>query len=155
MNLPQVYMCSPSWPPPSSLPIPSLWVIPNESTLHIRWPKYWSFRISPSNEYSGSCRNITFWDINIIMINFRMPLNLDLPAMQETWVRSVLGLGRYPGEGKGYPLQYSGLENSVDCIVIVHGVAKSRTWLSDFHFHLNLKASLNRYNILSLYFLLA
>ena len=30
-----------------------------------------------------------------------------------------------PGEGKGYPLQYSGLENSVDCIV--HGVAKSRT----------------------------
>ena len=36
-----------------------------------------------------------------------------------------------PGEGKGYPLQYSGLENSVDCIV--HVVAKSRTWLSAFH----------------------
>ena len=35
------------------------------------------------------------------------------------------GLGRSPGEGKGYPLQYSGLENSMDCIV--HGVAKSRT----------------------------
>ena len=32
-------------------------------------------------------------------------------------------LGRFPGEGKGYPLQYSGLENSLDCIV--HGVAKS------------------------------
>ena len=31
-----------------------------------------------------------------------------------------------------YLLQYSGLENSMDCIV--HGVAKSRTWLSDFHF---------------------
>ena len=42
------------------------------------------------------------------------------------------GLGRSPGEGKGYPLQYSGLENSMDCIV--HGVAKSRTQLSDFHF---------------------
>ena len=42
-------------------------------------------------------------------------------------------LGRSPGEGKGYPLQYSGLENSMDCIV--HGVAKSRTQLSDFHFH--------------------
>ena len=41
-------------------------------------------------------------------------------------------LGRSPGEGKGYPLQYSGLENSMDCIV--HGVAKSRTQLSDFHF---------------------
>ena len=38
---------------------------------------------------------------------------------------SVPGLGRSPGEGKGYPLQYSGLENSMDCIV--HGVAKSLT----------------------------
>ena len=38
---------------------------------------------------------------------------------------SIPGLGRSPGEGKGYPLQYSGLENSMDCIV--HGVAKSRT----------------------------
>ena len=36
----------------------------------------------------------------------------------------IPGLGRSPGEGKGYPLQYSGLENSMDCIV--HGVAKSR-----------------------------
>ena len=40
-------------------------------------------------------------------------------------------LGRSPGEGKGYPLQYSGLENSMDCIV--HGVAKSQTRLSDLH----------------------
>ena len=45
---------------------------------------------------------------------------------------SILELGRFPGEGKGYPLQYSGLEKSVDCIV--HGVAKSQTQLSDFHF---------------------
>jgi len=37
----------------------------------------------------------------------------------------IPGLGRSPGEGKGYPLQYSGLENSTDCI-IVHGVAKTR-----------------------------
>ena len=41
-------------------------------------------------------------------------------------------LGGSPGEGKGYPLQYSGL-NSMDCRV--HGVAKSQTQLSDFHFH--------------------
>ena len=34
-------------------------------------------------------------------------------------------LGRSPGEGKGYPLQYSGLENSMDCRV--YGVTKSRT----------------------------
>ena len=45
---------------------------------------------------------------------------------------SVPGLERAPGEGKGYPLQYSGLENSMD--YIVHGVAMSWTRLSDFHF---------------------
>ena len=45
---------------------------------------------------------------------------------------SIPGLGRSSGEGKDYPLQYSGLENSMDCIV--HGVAKSWTRLSDFHF---------------------
>ena len=45
---------------------------------------------------------------------------------------SIPGLERSPGEGKGYPLQYSGLENSMDRIV--HGVAKSWTRLSDFHF---------------------
>ena len=45
---------------------------------------------------------------------------------------SIPELGRSPGEGNGYPLQYSGLENSMDCIV--HGAAKSRTWLSDFQF---------------------
>ena len=44
---------------------------------------------------------------------------------------SIPELGRFPGEGKGYPLHCSGLENSTDCIV--HGVAKSRTQLSDFH----------------------
>ena len=52
----------------------------------------------------------------------------DPPAMQETWVRS-LGWE----EGKGYPLQYSGLENSMD--YTVHGLTKSWTGLSDFHFH--------------------
>ena len=46
---------------------------------------------------------------------------------------SIPGSGRSPGEGKGCPLQYSGLENSMDCVV--HGYANSRTRLSDFHFH--------------------
>ena len=46
----------------------------------------------------------------------------------------IPGLGRSPGEGKGYTLQYSGLKNSMGCIV--HGVAKSQTRLSDFHFML-------------------
>ena len=42
---------------------------------------------------------------------------------------SIPGLGRSPGERNGYPLQYSGLENPMDCIV--HGVTKSQTRLSD------------------------
>ena len=44
---------------------------------------------------------------------------------------SVSGLGRPPGGGNGYPLQYSGLENSMDCVV--HWVTQSQTQLSDFH----------------------
>ena len=46
--------------------------------------------------------------------------------MRETWVQS-------PGEGNSYPLQYSGLETSMD--YTVHGVAKSQTRLSNFQFH--------------------
>ena len=44
----------------------------------------------------------------------------------------IPGLGRSPGEGKVYLIQYSGLENSMDCVV--HGVTKSQIGLSDFHF---------------------
>ena len=54
-------------------------------------------------------------------------------ACNEDDLGLIPGLGRSLGEGKGYPLQYSGLENSMDCIV--HGVTKSQTQLSDFHFH--------------------
>ena len=51
------------------------------------------------------------------------------PAMWETWVQS---LGWEDPLKKGYPHEYSGLESSMDCIV--HGVTKSQSWLSDFHF---------------------
>ena len=44
---------------------------------------------------------------------------------------SIPGLERSPGEGKGYPLQYSSLENSMDSIV--HRFTKSQTQLNDFH----------------------
>ena len=44
---------------------------------------------------------------------------------------SIPGLGRSLGDGKGYPLQYSGLENTMNCIV--HWIAKSRTQLRKFH----------------------
>ena len=50
---------------------------------------------------------------------------------------SIPGLGRSPGEGNGNPLQYSCLENPMDggaWSAAVHGVAKSRTRLSDFTF---------------------
>ena len=50
---------------------------------------------------------------------------------------SIPGLGRFPGEGKSYPLQYSGLESSMAYIVL--GVARSWTRLSDFHFHFHPK----------------
>ena len=46
---------------------------------------------------------------------------------------SIPGLGGSPGEENGCSLQYSGVENSLDCIV--HKVAKSQTRLRDFHFH--------------------
>ena len=60
-----------------------------------------------------------------------------LPAMQEMRVRSLRSR-QSPGGGHGNPLQYSGLENPMDTgawRATVHGVAKSRTRLSNFHFH--------------------
>ena len=57
------------------------------------------------------------------------------PAMWETWVWSLLG--KSPGEGNSYTVQYSCLANSMDrgaCQVTVYRVSKSQTQLSDFHF---------------------
>ena len=54
-------------------------------------------------------------------------------AGKDSGLGSIPGLGRSPGEGTCYPLQYSGLQNFMDCIV--HGITKSWTQLSDFHFH--------------------
>ena len=77
----------------------------------------------------------------MIQLGLSLWLNLGFPcgSAGKEFAYSVrdLGLiprlGRSPGEGKGYPLEYSGLENSMDCIV--HGVAKSQTLLIDFHIH--------------------
>ena len=57
---------------------------------------------------------------------------LPCPACNEGELGLISGLGRSPGEGKGYPLQYSDLESSMDSIV--HRVAKSWIQLSNFHF---------------------
>ena len=75
----------------------------------------------------------------------------NLPAMD---LGSIPGLGRSPEEGKGYPLQYPGLENSVECIV--HGVTKSQRRISNFHFHfwLSLVASSKNFSLVSVSWLL-
>ena len=138
-------------------PIPlSIRVFSNESTLHMKWPKYWSFSFSiiPSKEIPG-------------LISFRMEW-LDLLAVQGTlksllqhhsskasilrrsafftvqlshpYMTTELGLipgsGISSGEGNGYQLQYSCLENSMDRAAweaTVHGVTKSWTSLSNKH----------------------
>ena len=64
----QLILCRPLLLPPSIFP--SIRVFSSESALRIRWAKYWSFNISPSNEHSG-------------LLSFRMDL-LDLPAVQGT-----------------------------------------------------------------------
>ena len=66
-------LCHPLLPLPSIFP--SIRGFSNESAPHIKWPKYWSFSISPSNEYSG-------------LLSFRMDW-LDLLAIQGT-LKSVL-----------------------------------------------------------------
>ena len=58
--------------------------------------------------------------------------NLPAKAGDTRDVGSIPGSGRYPGEGIGNPLQYSDLENSMDCTV--NGITKSQTQLSDFNF---------------------
>ena len=87
-------------------------VFSNKSVLHIRWPKYWSFSISSSNEHSG-------------LISFRMDL-LDLLAVQAMATHSST-------------LAWKILWTEEPGRLQVHGVATSRARLSDltftFHFH--------------------
>ena len=141
-------------------------------TLCIRWPKYWSFSINPSNEYSGLISfRMDWFDLLAVqgiqecskwhaisepastLNSFHYPYSSLLPwvcvqtpvqflVRKILWRRDRLptpvslgfhcgsaskesacnagdldlipGLGRSPGEGNGYPLQYSGLENSMD-----------------------------------------
>ena len=64
--------------------------------------------------------------ILLVLASFIAQLVKNLPAMQED-PGLIPELGRSPGEGIDYPLQYSGLET-------VRGVTKSRTQMSDFHF---------------------
>ena len=144
-------LCCPLLFPPS--------IFSNESVLQNKWLKYWSFSfsISPSNEHPGlisfrmdwfdllavqgtlkSSPTPQFKSINSLALSFLYQGFPDSSVGKESACNaedldSIPGLGRSPGEGKGYPLQYSGLENSMD--YIVHRVIKSRTQLNNFHFH--------------------
>ena len=141
-------LCRPLRLPPSVFP--SIRVFSNESTLCIRWPKYWScgFRINPSSYYSGlvsfgmdwfddlavqetlknllqhhSSKASILWCSAFFIVQLSHPLGSLVAQLIKESACNVgdLGLipelGRSPGEGKGSPLQYSGLENFMDCVV--------------------------------------
>ena len=73
----------------------------------------------------GLVKNHLLFDIYMVRAGFPCGSAGKESACNAGDLGSIPGLGRSPGEVKGYPLQYSGLEKSMDCIV--HGVAKSRT----------------------------
>ena len=105
---------------------PSIRVFSNESTLRMRWPKYWSFSFSIGPSIEGIGSN-----------NFRGQRNFVSHCHQFS-----IPLEIFHREGDGTPLQYSCLENPMNrgaWCTAVQGVAKSRTRLSDFtftfHFH--------------------
>ena len=104
---------------------PSIRVFSNESTFHMKWPKYWrfSFSISPSNEYPGlvdlQCyvnfcctakwfRYILGWPESLFEFSHILLKNPN--ELQLFWPTYVCGVG----EGNGTPLQYSCLENPMD-----------------------------------------
>ena len=85
-----------------------------------------------SNNYSFILCLVLYNELSMFSMGFPCGLAGKESACSVGDLGLIPGLGRSPGEGKGYPLQCSGLENSTD--YIVHGVAKSWTGLSDFHF---------------------
>ena len=99
------------------------------STFHTQ------FIVARHSNYLPSTTLLTCSYLHLICFNWASlmaQLVKNLPAMWETRVRS-LGWEDPLEKGKGHPLQYSGLENSMDCTAC--GVAKSQTPLSDFYFH--------------------
>ena len=93
----------------------------------------WDLRVPQGSDHGVGSPSLTNVMAPMVLTGLPLWLNWKRIFLQcrrhgfDPWV------GKIPGEGKGYLLQYSGLENSMDCIV--HGVTKSQTQLSDFHFH--------------------
>ena len=92
--------------------------------LHFRLFHFFEVKQSLDPQSSGWTQGLT---VNRRMNPLEQGLKVVLKGFQ---IPECQTLSYFPGEGKGYPLQYSGLENSMDCTV--HGAAKNRTQLSDF-----------------------
>ena len=102
------------------------------SSMEFSRQEYWEWVAVPSSRESSWLRDRT-WVSSIAGRLFTICGSAGKESACDAGdLCSIPGWGRPPGEGKGYPLQYSGLENPMDWIV--HGVAKSRTQLSNFHF---------------------
>ena len=107
---------------------PSIRVFSNKLALPIRWPEYWSFSfsISPSNKYSGLISFRIDWFDPLLSKGLSRVFSRVFPcgsagkesACNVGYLGSIPGLERSPGEGKGYPLQYSGLESSMNILKI-------------------------------------
>ena len=136
---------------------PRIRVFSNESTLCMRWTKYWnfSFSIIPSKEIPGLIFRMDWLDLlavegtlksllqyhsskaSILWCSVCFPGGSEgkTPALNVGELDLIPGLGSSPGEGNGNPLQYPCLENHMDgraWWATVHGVAKSQTRLSEF-----------------------
>ena len=100
----------------------------------------WEIAVCIRELKQGLCKNLEEWDAEgdgrvvqkrgtyVYLWASLAALLVKIPHAGDLGL--ILELGRYPGEGKGYPLQFSGLKNSMDCIV--HGVIKNQTRLSNF-----------------------
>ena len=120
------------------------------------------FIIAKKYESRQLCLVLTLWEMHFIFYCWIWCSVGKESTCNAGDLSSVPGLGRSPGEGKGYPVQYSGLENSMDCRV--HRVTKSQTRLSNFHYQfmmlavgfswkpsISLKKVLSFLNLLSFY----
>ena len=93
---------------------PSIRANSSELAFCIRWPKYWSFSINPSNEYSGLISFRIDW-LNLLAVQGAVK-NPPAPQFKsiDSLVLSLLYDPTFIGEGNGTPLQYSCLENPMD-----------------------------------------
>ena len=106
-------------PSPSILPsiIPSIRIFSNESVLHIRWPKYWSFSISPSNEHSGLISfKIDWFDLIAVQVTLK-----DL-VQHHSWKTLILQCSAFFMVQLSYPYMTTGKITALTIQTIVNKV---------------------------------